>query len=167
MTLNSQLLTLNPHTIRLRGPWQLEAVEHYTPTADGSFSRSTDGLPLSARARMPADWSGVFGSEFLGRVRYRRNFQKPTGLDCGERVWLVIEPPRSRGVIELNRKRMGEVCDGDPPGRFDITELLQDHNQLEIVVEHPQLDASGNTNDDSGTHLPGGLVGEVRLEIEE
>jgi hypothetical protein len=44
---------------------------------------------------------------------------------------------------------------------------LEDHNRLEIVVDHPALDAAGAANDDGGTRLPGGLVGEVRLEIEE
>jgi hypothetical protein len=98
----------------------------------------------------------------LGLVRYLRIFQKPTGLESGERVWLVVERPRSRGTVELNRKRLG-----DAGGRFDITELLEDHNRLEILVEHPVVDARGVARDDDDTALIGGLIGEVRLEIEE
>jgi hypothetical protein len=155
------------HTIRLRGPWQLEPIEQYVRRPDGRYERSTGGLPLSARATMPVDWSESLGPDFLGRVRYRRTFQKPTGLDRGERVWLVIEPPRSHAEVELNRKRLGEVCWGGPPARYDITDQLEDHNRLAIIVTHPALDESGSADDDSQSNLPGGLIGEVRLEIEE
>jgi hypothetical protein len=148
------------HIIRLRGPWQVEAVARYVRQGDGTFRSTSDDLPAAARVTMPADWSAVLGRDFLGRVRYVRTFQKPTGLEDGERVFLVVEGARSAGVIALSRKRLGEA-----PGRFEITEMLEDHNRLEIVVEHPVLDASGAAKDDVG--ITGGLVGEVRLEIEE
>ena len=63
------------------------------------MSRSTDEFAGRGTMTMPADWCGSLGADFLGRVRYRRNFQKPTGLESGERVWLVVEPPRSRGTV--------------------------------------------------------------------
>lgn len=150
------------HNIRLRGPWSVEPLERYVLRADGGYQRSTTELPAAAKMTMPADWGAVLGASFLGLVRYLRNFQKPTGLESGERVWLVVEGPRSRGSVELNRKRLG-----DAGGRFDITELLEDHNRLEVVVEHPVVDVRGMARDDDGTRLTGGLIGEVRLEIEE
>jgi hypothetical protein len=116
---------------------------------------------------MPASWEDSFGREFFGRVRYHRIFQKPTGLESGERVFLVVESPQSRGMVSLSGKPLGEVQWGGPTGRFHITELLQDHNRLEIIVEHPALDDALRPDDDDVTELPGGLVGEVRLEIEE
>ncbi len=116
---------------------------------------------------MPADWSEAFGPDFLGRVRYHRVFQKPTGLDEGQRVWLVVEPPRSRGEVALNDTPLGVVGRRSAPGRFDITALLEDHNRLHIFVEHPLLDSFGRADDDSDVSSIGGLVGEVRLEIEE
>jgi hypothetical protein len=146
------------HTIRLRGPWSVEPVERYVLDAGGRYERSTAGLPAAVKMTMPADWGAVLGATFLGLVRYQRLFQKPTGLDSGERVWLVVEAPRSRGTVELNRKRLGEAG-----GRFDITECLEDHNRLEIIVEHPAFDA----RDGGDTRSPGGLIGEVRLEIED
>jgi hypothetical protein len=36
-----------------------------------------------------------------------------------------------------------------------------------IEVEHPELDDEGNPRDDRSIDISGGLVGEVRLEIEE
>jgi hypothetical protein len=116
---------------------------------------------------MPADWAESLGDDFLGRVCYRRTFQKPTGLGHGERVWLVVEPPRSRCVVSLNDYVCGVVFYGSAPGRFDITPNLHDHNRLDILVDHPTLDDGGAAKDDSTTNMPGGLVGEVRLEIEE
>jgi hypothetical protein len=155
------------HTIRLRGPWQLEPLERFVARGEGSFERVVEGLPVRSRLTMPADWSIAFGGEFYGRVRYHRVFQSPTGLDSGECVWLVVEPPRSRGAIKLNGKPLGDASWGGPSFRCDITGLLEDHNRLEIVVEHPALDGGAAANDHSDINLPGGLIGEVRLEIEE
>ncbi|MEX2317647.1 MAG: hypothetical protein WD669_10885 [Pirellulales bacterium] len=149
------------HTIRLRGPWQLEPVARFVPRPDGTYLPVKDDLPAAARATMPADWSASFGADFLGRVRYHRVFQKPTGLEAGERVWLVVEPPTSRGTVSLGGMELGEVAHDGPPGRFEITKQLEDHNRLEVIVEHP---TPGGACDCS---RPGGLVGEVRLEIEE
>ncbi len=155
------------HIIRLRGPWLVEPVARFLLQSDGTYRPVSDDLPPAARVTMPADWSATCGGDFLGRVRYRRTFQKPTGLESGERVFLVVEPSRSQGVITLSDKRLGDVRWSEPPFRLDITCLLENHNRLEIVVEHPALDATGAANDDGETHPPGGLVGEVRLEIEE
>jgi len=149
------------HTIRLRGPWQLEPILRYVPQADGTVLSVTDDLPSEARATMPADWSASFGGDFVGRVRYHRNFQKPTGLDAGERVFLVVEPPRSRGMVNFFDQPLGEVLHDASPGRFDITDHLQDHNRLDIIVEHPSAGREGEASQ------AGGLIGEVRLEIED
>jgi hypothetical protein len=145
----------------------LEPIERYVQHADGRFERSAGGLPLSGRSTMPADWSDLFGRDFFGRVAYCRTFQKLTGLESGERAFLVVEPPRSRGVISLSGKPLGEVVWGGSSARFDVTDLLGDHNRLEVVVEHPVLDGAALADDDDFSQSPGGLVGEVRLEIEE
>ena len=154
------------HTIRLRGPWQLEPIEQYSRRNNGRYERSIAPL-ISVQAKMPSDWEESLGDNFFGRVCYRRMFRKPTGLERRKRVWIVVEPPRSLGVVSLNEYCLGVVCYGAAAGRFDVTELLQDHNWLDILVAHPALDGTMTANEDSGTSLPGGLVGEVRLEIEE
>lgn len=154
------------HSIRLLGPWQLKVVAVFAERADGGYDVRTSDLPPGAKATMPADWADAFGPHFLGRVRYRRTFQKPTGLD-GARVWLVVEPPRSSGTVNLNDISLGTVRCGDALGRFEVTDILSDRNTLEVNVSHPMVDAAGQPTDDGSTELPGGLVGEVRLEIEE
>jgi hypothetical protein len=154
------------HTIRLRGPWQLDPVARFVTRADGGYEVRSDDLPAVARAQMPADWDACFGRHFLGRVRCLRTFQRPTGLEPGDKVWLVVEPPRSRGVVKLADRELGAVAFGGGAGRFDITALLADRNSLEIVVEHPTLDDSGQPLGGTAIDNVGGLVGEVRLEIE-
>jgi hypothetical protein len=156
-TLDSRLLTLDFHIIRLRGPWHVEPVCRFVPRADGGFDSRTDNLPAAGRANMPADWGEVFGREFLGRVRFHRNFNLPTGLAAGDKVWLVVEPPRSQATVHVAGELLGQVAIDEQPARFEISQLLATHNLLEIVVEHAAADAELR---------PGGLVGEVRLEIE-
>jgi hypothetical protein len=144
----------------------LEATKRFIVQADGSYRAAHDDLPPAAEAKMPADWSAVLGADFLGRVRYTRSFNKPTGLESGERVFLVVEPPRSEANILLGGKLVGFVYPGEGAGRFDITERLESYNRLEIIVDHPALDEMRSVVGDPAELPPGGLVGEVRLEIE-
>lgn len=155
------------HTIRLRGPWQLEPVFRYVRLSDGGFDRVTDDLPAAARMHVPADWSAALGGDFLGRVRYVRTFHAPPGLVFDERVWLVVEPQRSVARVVLVEETLGIVAVGGPAGRFDITHRLLPTNRLEIFVDHPAMEDGRIVGSDAELSLAGGLVGEVRLEIEE
>ncbi len=130
------------HTIRLRGPWQVEPVERLFFSRMGIVRKRVIFRPGSAT--MPADWSEFFGADFLGRVVYRRSFQKPTGLDSGERVCASGRTAAIRARVSCGKAMS---CDFVPPGervgRFEITDRLEDHNELEIIVDHPDLsDAS-------------------------
>jgi hypothetical protein len=155
------------HTIRLRGPWQLEPVFRYVLRADGGLERHDDQLPAAAKLQMPADWSAAFGGDYLGRVRYVRPFNAPPGLQPDERVWLVVEPQRSAARVMLSEETLGMVSDSGAAQRFDITHLLSPHNRLEIFVDHPAVVDGWSAATDAAAMPPGGLVGEVRLEIEE
>jgi hypothetical protein len=69
-------------------------------------------------------------------------------------------------MVRLNGQMLGFVRSGASAGRFDVTRLLTEKNTLEIEVEHPVLDDGGHPPDDGSADFTGGLVGEVRLEIE-
>ena len=158
------------HTIRLRGPWQLEPVFRHVLAPDGSWTRELDygdELPAACHQTMPADWSASLGTDFLGSVRYRRTFQRPTNLQPNDWVWLVVEPPRSSAGVHLGHHYLGSVCSGQSAARFEVNSLLEDRNELTIFVSHPLLDGAGDPPDDGSVEAPGGLVGEVRLEITE
>jgi beta-galactosidase/beta-glucuronidase len=113
---------------------------------------------------IPADWSATLGADFRGRVRYTRRFHRPTGLDAGERVFLVIERVNATGTAQLNGQRLGDVSRVGGPFRFEVTRQLQPSNLLTIDVELPRDD--GRTAPPASQPLTGGLIGSVRLELE-
>ena len=76
-------------------------------------------------------------------------FRSPTSK-CGSSS-AACEPKRR---CSLNGKPFGEI-DGSDPGNFEVTDKLDFRNMLEVIVEQP-ADAAE----------PGGIVGEVQLEIE-
>ncbi|TWU00290.1 hypothetical protein Pla108_12390 [Botrimarina colliarenosi] len=71
--------------------------------------------------RLRAAW------EVEGDLAIRR-FNRPTGLEGGDRVWLAWD-----GAVE--RAELNGV--GLPPrnNRHDVTELLKAHNELSLVAE--------------------------------
>ena len=163
------------HAIRLRGPWRLEPTGRFLPADVGLSRLVAEDLPEAQTAKMPADWSAVCGAEYCGQVRYTRRFHKPQGLEDREAVWLVVEPARSHAEVWLNGQRLGELSCADSRLRVDVTKLLVDFNELVIVVTHPamdnpvdnpcRVDKLNRAVHSALASEPGGLVGEVRLEI--
>jgi hypothetical protein len=149
-----------PHTIRLRGPWQFTVLSCTT----GRFANTLNAELSQGRVVLPADWGDTLGADFCGRVRYTRHFNRPSGLDPHERVWCVIEGIDPAGNVALNDQPLGSVRGYALPESFDITPLLQERNQLTLDVEMPPLSQTQTPRPGRG-HLPGGPVGEVRLEI--
>jgi len=152
------------HTIRLRGPWQYELIEDRSPPAESGAHDAS--RPPAGRQKMPADWGETLGPDFRGRVRYRRRFGKPTGLAPYHRLILVVEAVDLRGRVFLGMNSLGEVQLAQEPARLDITGMLDERNELSIEIELPQLSPAEEQQlrgDRAGQ--PGGLIGEVRLEI--
>ncbi len=125
-----------PHIIRLRGPWNLEPLARTGLRADGTL------------------------------VLYSRRFHQPTGMDEIERIDLVIERVDALTGVWLNGRLLGEIPLGFMEFRTEIKERLERYNLLEVQVECPEWMNDG-TGEPLGqrTGLPGGLVGEVLLEI--
>jgi hypothetical protein len=113
---------------------------------------------------MSADWSGVCGSDFRGRVRLRRRFHWPARLMPRERVWLVFEVVTGAAVVRLNEEVLGEFATADTPRDFDVTEVLEPTNVLLVDVTYPAIGPSGE-QDAAPSGAVGGLTGEVRLEV--
>ncbi len=114
---------------------------------------------------MPSDWSASLGAEFRGRVLYRRRFGCPTGLGRQDRVTLVVDAVDAFGSVALNGQQLGDVPPGAGSSSFLITDLLQRRNDLQIEVELPELERGVSLPRPGRDKLPGGLIGEVRLEI--
>jgi beta-galactosidase/beta-glucuronidase len=154
-----------PHAIRLRGPWQLEPLARYVLSAEGCVE-SADNLPTACRTTVPADWGSLLGDDFRGRVRYRRTFNPPPSLHAHERIWLVVEGVDARGTVALNGMSLGQVPGYAIVANFDVTSLISSRNEVILDVELPPDSAGkGGPLRPGREALPGGAIGDVRLEI--
>jgi len=146
------------HTIRLHGPW-IAKVLFVDPCSD---PQNLPDLDQDHRCKIPSDWSDWLGPSFRGRVAYRRSFNRPTQLDPDQKVWLVVEEVDFRAEIFLNDQRLGQTTLGEDPFRAEIHNQLAVANLIRIEIEKPN-----RASCDSRAELAGGLIGSVRLEIEE
>src|SRR4029453_10849302 len=108
--------------------------------------------------RLRAPWEFEALAKQPGTVRCVRHFNRPTGLDGGERVWLVCDCPVSPARIAINGQTIGQASGSSPTGaptRCDITSLLAARNKIEIELVTPE----------GGDPLVS--LGDVRLEIDE
>jgi hypothetical protein len=155
------------HVIRLRGPWEYEPLARVWIGAGGERRESRESLPAAGRGQLPADWGLTLGADFRGRVRYTRRFGLPTNLEPHEQVWLVVEGADYYGKLALNDTPLGEVTGYvGPPAEFHITPLLGERNVLVFDVELANYEPGATPPRRPGReHLPGGPIGEVRLEI--
>jgi hypothetical protein len=127
------------HVIRLRGPWEL--------VTDAVASDEPRRARESQRVTVPCDPAEILGTHFTGQVQLIRPFNTPTNLESHERVYLALEGLPPAATLALNGALL--PCPvGRNPARCDITAELALHNRLEVTLE-----------------LPGGSLGEVRLEI--
>ncbi len=121
-------------------------------------------IPHTIRLRHPWETEGADGQH----VVYRRRFNRPTGLESGERVTLEIDRAMVAGQVSLNATVLGEL----EPAEFfaaDITQILVDGNELVIEADpRSRLEKPPPT---SSIYIvepdepPGSPVGDVRLVI--
>jgi len=142
------------HSIRLHGPWNAQVLECFESTEPVS--------ELERRLKIPSDWGDWLGNSFRGRVGFQRTFGFPTGLEPHQKIWLVAVEADFRADVSLNDAPIGNVQLGSPGLRVEVRNLLRLSNHLRIEVELPNDAQRGVRNS-----LAGGLIGEVRLEIEE
>jgi len=150
-----------PHAIRLRGPWQFEPLARSILASDGQIVELSDDLPPPGRSTVPSDWGATLGTNFRGRVAYRRSFNPPA-LDPHERLWLVVEGADAQGTVWLNGVQVGQVLGRAGSGTFDITRLVGPRNEIVLEIDLSADDAPPRPGRE---HLPGGPIGEVRLEV--
>ena len=145
-----------PHPIRLRGPWECLPLARH----------GGGPLPPGGKTAVPGDWGALLGADFRGRVRYRRWFHCPAELDPHARAWLVVEGLDPRGTVSLNGHLLGEVRGYALPAAFDVTSLLILRNELHLEIDFPpDGEAESIAARPGRAGLPGGPLGEVRLEI--
>ncbi|HVC95444.1 MAG TPA: hypothetical protein VND64_17235 [Pirellulales bacterium] len=155
-----------PHAIRLRGPWDYEILSLPSPGGRVQGRDLTGDIAPAGRTTLPGDWGDILGRDFRGRVRYRRRFNRPSGLDSHERVWLVVEGADARASVALNGRRLGDVHGYALLADFDVTEWVESRNELTLEVELQDMEPGRSGLWRPGRELkPGGPLGEVRLEV--
>ena len=139
----------NKHTIRLHGPWSA------TPVV------STDQEP--SKISVQQDWESVFGNSFAGTVRYKRKFNRPTGLLPNQSVKVVVTNVDFYAECFLNDQRLGDLTFGEPAA-FEVGATLKDFNRLIIDVRLSEADKSNPARSERFA-AAGGVIGSVYLEI--
>lgn len=167
----------DPYRIRLRGPWEI------APLASGGRGTRASGsaaeceaeqqLPLTPIAPefetvdMPASWRELFGDE-SGTVLFRRRFNRPTHLEPHQRLSIALTDVAGAVSVRVNgalravsrEPRAGprDSVLSTPHSAlcYDITDVLQDYNLLEVEITFDPRAAPDN---------PGGLWQPVVLEI--
>jgi hypothetical protein len=127
------------HQIRLHGPWEVTGPGEERPRS----------------VKMPQDWQTLFG-ETAGLARFSRWFHAPTNLDPDERVWLSLAGIGGDGHISLNGQPLQQVTNDESTVAVDLTDHLRPRNQVVIELTH----------NPATTVQPGGLFGQIALQIE-
>ena len=134
-------LSPEPHTIRLRGPWQLEPVERFVLQPDGRY-RPVD-------RRLAAAGAGDDAGRLVRRLRRRFSGPRPLSPDVSEadrtRIGRAGVAGRRAaavaGRVSLSDKLLGFVSSRATRRHASTSPIaLEDHNRLEIIVDHPALD---------------------------
>ena len=158
------------HVIRLRGPWRYEILaprgdgsdqsgrSHVSPVSDPEGGQHAGDDRQSGRTTFAANWREKLNVDGRARVRFRRSFHLPTGLDAGLAVWLVFDGVRVEAAARLNGVLLGDLAQPGRRAEFDVTQLLDESNELVVDAELPPVVAEQHGPD-------GGPMGEVRLEI--
>jgi len=107
------------HTIRLRGPWEfrLLADTHHAGMQHGKIDISQAAELLQ---------------HVVGRIEWIRRFHRPTGLEGGERVHLIVGSCVAAVAVDLND---GPLVAAGTEMRYDITDHLELRNVLRVVVD--------------------------------
>jgi hypothetical protein len=78
--------------------------------------------------RLQAAWEQPTGDSHP----WTRRFGRPTGLEAGQQVWLVVAGSHVAATVALNGVVLPVIAAGDPRWVCDITSLLRDRNVLEV-----------------------------------
>ena len=160
-----------PHRIRLHGPWDYEPLARTVLHADGRLEVIDGPLPPRGRMTVPGRWADRGPGAFAGRMRFRRTFQWPAGLDFCERLWLVFAGADYFTTVRLNGELLGRHEGAFDPFAFDISALVQLRNELTVEVDLPAvppetLDRQRMVRGSSACPTAsGGLWGSVALEV--
>ena|SRR5687768_9205729 len=112
------------HSIRLRGPWEF----------------SIRGSGASGRIDFPCTWQQLVdaaGGSIGEGIKLARRFNKPTGLEAGDRVLVWLRSPAAKLTAALNGTPLALQDQPDGSWQAEITTLLADRNELTVELAPP------------------------------
>ena len=118
------------HTIRLWGPWQVQAA----PANDKLATHESRLNFKSLDTDVASPWTSDFGRDFVGTLTLMRKFNCPTGLEPRQKVTLEtgwFDPTCNGNVIINDSHEMGPV-DGSDLQVFEL-DLNVGPNQIDLV----------------------------------
>ncbi|WP_345683359.1 hypothetical protein [Novipirellula caenicola] len=127
---------IDMHTIRLRYPW---TKQQHSDSAEAT------------RVNVPERDEDVDATESPRPTTYTRNFNRPTGIESNDRVWLRVTSWQGK-LASLRINAIPQPI-GTPPLEIELSDQWSLHNKIEI-----QLDPVDGH--------PVRLDGEVTLEID-
>ncbi len=149
---------LEIHTIRLHGPWVAKVLAVFDGNCDVDIDHEF-------KVKVPLQWESWPLSNFRGQIEFRRNFNRPTGLEPDQPVWLVIEQAGIDGKVYLNDREIGGLVKVRPQAKLEPNSLESD-----LRVDVGSLLELSNLirfETDMVGQQSGELIASVRLEIQQ
>ncbi len=121
----------------------------------------------SSTVRLPHTWNAVDGQDggndyFRGTCQYVRRLARPA-MEQGDRVWLEVNAAAMTAWVSLNGEELACHQGGYSAFRVDLTEHLQEENELNISVDNSDNDTVYPQKADFTFY--GGLYREVNLIV--
>jgi len=107
-----------PHRIRLRGPWECDAL---------------------GRVVLPGGLHEGPFKDFSGEVLLRRRFGRPRQLDPFERIWLTVQGVPADFQVTLNGQVLTMQPAEDNVLECDVTAYIRPRNELELELNPTQV----------------------------
>jgi hypothetical protein len=119
------------HRIRLRGPWQLQAI--------------VAEAPPPRKVRLPAPWTELLEAGDR-RVRLSRVFHRPTNLGPTDRILLAIDDLPEGAAVSLNGVALQPELAGSPTQTAFPTPDLEPNNFLTVEFDVAAITAAREQN---------------------
>lgn len=94
---------------------------------------------------IPHTWNAIDGTDggndyYRGVGTYRKNFESPSFVKGEEEVFIEFQAVNSSATVYINGHNIGEHHGGYSTFRFNITEYLQEDNELKVEADNSDND---------------------------
>lgn len=114
---------------------------YFVKAADSAAAQSMEW----ERVTLPHTWNNVDGQDggndyYRGVCLYRKNFQRPLSWQEGEKVFLEFNGAAMTASVTVNGKLLKNHDGGYSTFRVDITDVLEEENQVYVAMDNSAND---------------------------